>query len=392
MSGAEQNVPRGTFDGIALTQQLIRCRSVTPDNDGALEVVERALLPAGFLCRRLRFGSAASPSVDNLYARYGTSGPVLCFAGHTDVVPAGRNGAHPPFAAEIVNDILHGRGAVDMKGAIGAFCAAALEFIARGPFVGSIALLITGDEEGPAIHGTVKAAELLHAGGERWNAFLVGEPTNPERVGTTIKHGRRGSLSAVLTITGRQGHVAYPAQARNAAADLTRLLAALLAESWDEGTPDFPPTHLEITGIDAPQIAGNVIPGTASARFNLRFNPLHDAASLSARIQAVLRAAVTDADFDVQFSVGALPFLTPEHTPCIAQLREAVREITGITPVCSTDGGTSDARFLRLYAPTVEFGAVNATAHHSDEHISVHDLQTLQAVYTRFLEKFFRAE
>lgn len=380
-------------DPVALTRALLQCESVTPADAGALAVVERALAASGFTSHRLTFTAPDTPDIDNIYARRGTSGPNLCFAGHTDVVPVGDAQAWTaaPFAAEIRNGILYGRGAVDMKGAIACFIAAANRHIAANHEApGSISLLITGDEEGPSINGTAKVLDWLSARGEKLDACLVGEPSNPTALGDEIKIGRRGSMNGELVVHGKQGHAAYPAKADNPVPKLIRILDRLSAQRIDTGTADFEPSSLQVTVIDVPNTAINVIPAVARAKFNVRYNDLHSRASMEAwvRLQCEAAASTVDASYDLSFSGTGDVFLT-QPGPLVATLTGAVRAITGRTPVLTTGGGTSDARFIQAYCPVVEFGLVNATIHQVDECVPTADLEALTAIYQRFIADYF---
>lgn len=378
-------------DPVALTRALIRCPSVTPTDEGAIDALAAALKPLGFACMRFRFADPGATPVDNLYARLGTQGPNFCFAGHTDVVPPGDEAAWsaPPFEAAVRNGRLIGRGAVDMKGAIGAFVAAVADLLDRqGAPSGSISLLITGDEEGPAIHGTARVLPWLAQHGERLDACLVGEPTGGEAVGDTVKIGRRGSLNAALTVHGVQGHIAYPHQADNPANRLVCMLGALLAEPLDEGTEHFAPSSLQVSTIDVGNPATNVIPPSARAVFNIRFNDRHSAASLRQWIEATL--AGIGGRYDLDISVSGEPFLTAPG-PLTDLVATAVARVTGRAPALDTGGGTSDARFIKDYCPVVECGLLNRTAHQIDEHVALDDLSRLTDIYAAILEAFFTA-
>lgn len=383
-----------TTDPIELTQALIRCPSVTPQEGGALDFLQRVLEQAGFNCHRLVFSEPDTPDVDNLYARLGTDAPHLCFAGHTDVVPPGDEKAwsHPPFGGDVVDGRLYGRGAADMKGGVACFLAAALRYLRdrQNGCPGSISFLITGDEEGPALNGTRKVLEWLKARGERLDHCLLGEPSNPAALGEAIKIGRRGSLNGVLTISGKQGHVAYPDLAANPVPGLLAVLNRFLAEPLDEGNTHFTPSNLEVTSIDVGNKAENVIPASAAAMFNIRFNDHHTADSLKARLRDL--AGETLAKFDLshsfRFRVTGGCFLT-EPGPLVDALRDTIREETGRTPELSTGGGTSDARFIKDYCPVIEFGLINSTIHAVDEHVKVADLHQLTAIYERFIARYF---
>lgn len=377
-----------THDPIPLARQLIERPSITPVDAGALDVLQAALEAIGFSCRRLPF-----EDVDNLYARRGSASPCFMFAGHTDVVPPGDENAwtHPPFDPTEAEGQLWGRGAADMKGAIAAMVAAVESFLAQtGEPDGSIAFLITGDEEGKAINGTKKVLEALAADGETFDHCLVGEPTNPHTLGETIKSGRRGSLNCILTIRGRQGHVAYPERAENPIPPLLALLERLQARKLDDGHPPFQPSNLEVTSIDVGNPTTNVIPAEAQARFNIRFNIRHSGEELSRWIkdQAALIALDFDGDIDVDIHVTGEAFLTPagEFTTL---LQDCVENETGRRPALTTGGGTSDARFICNYGPVAEFGLVGATMHQVDERVSVEDVRSLTRIYTAILQQYF---
>jgi succinyl-diaminopimelate desuccinylase, proteobacterial clade len=383
-------------------QTLIRCPSVTPAEGGALSALQAMLEPLGFTVSRMIATEAGTPDIENLYARIGTDGPHLMFAGHTDVVPVGAEAdwSHPPFAAEIADGMMYGRGAVDMKGGIACFVAAVARIIAeKGPLPGSISLLITGDEEGPAVNGTIKLLEWAAARGERWDACLVGEPTNPEHLGDMIKIGRRGSLSGTITIHGVQGHAAYPHLADNPVRGIIRLTEALMYPPFDHGTDNFQPSNLEVTSIDVGNPATNVIPAKATASFNIRFNDTWTAETLQAEIERRLMAAAA-ADPHLRPGRGPVRYeLTwaerPSHVfltrddALIGSLSAAVRKVTGQNPQLSTTGGTSDARFIKDYCPVVEFGLVGQTMHMVDERVAVADLETLTRIYQTFIERWF---
>ena len=379
---------------VDIARDLIRCPSVTPDDAGAIGVVEEALRGGGFECRRLTFAEPGTAPIVNLYARAGSGRPHLCFAGHTDVVPPGDEARwrHPPFAARVEDGVLYGRGASDMKGGIAAFVAAALDYVqAKGDgFRGSISFLITGDEEGPSINGTPKVLAWMAENGERPDHALVGEPTNAKRLGEAIKIGRRGSLNGRLEVRGTQGHVAYPHLANNPAKGLIGALAALYAAPLDDGSEHFSPSNFEVTSIDVGNPATNVIPARASAMFNIRYNDRHSPASLQARVGAAVEKALADSglDFELRFEPPSHTFLT-EPGPLDQAVARAVREVTGLTPKLDTDGGTSDARFIKDLCPVVEFGLLNETIHKVDENVRLADLEQLTAIYRRFIDLYF---
>jgi succinyl-diaminopimelate desuccinylase len=377
-------------DPAMLAAELIRRPSVTPRDEGALEIAARTLEDIGFTCHRLTFGDKGADSIANLYARWGSGGPNLCFAGHTDVVPVGAadQWTFDPFAASIRDGVLCGRGAVDMKGAIAAFVAAAEGFLARrGPgFTGSISLLLTGDEEGAAINGTRKVLEWLARRGEAIDACVVGEPTSASDLGDMVKIGRRGSMTGRLTVDGVQGHVAYPHLADNAAHRLVALLAELTAHNLDDGSEHFQKSGLQVTTIDIGNPVSNVIPGAAHATFNIRFNDLWTSDRLKAWVKEMLDRI--DPNYRLAWEVSGESFVVPPGrvSDCLA---EAIREITGLTPELSTTGGTSDARFIQTYCPVAEFGLVGQTMHKVDERVDLADLARLTAIYGAFLDRFF---
>ena len=375
------------IDPVDLTRDLIRRASVTPADAGAMDIVQEALSELGFACRRMSFGG-----IENLYARLGTAGPNLCFAGHTDVVPVGDEAAwtSPPFAAEVADGVLIGRGAADMKSAIAAFIAAVARTLEQGPPAGSISLLITGDEEGVATHGTRAVVEALMAEGERIDHCIVGEPTSSAVLGDMAKIGRRGSINAAIAVEGRQGHVAYPDRAANPVPVLVRLLARLESRELDRGYEGFQPSNLEVTTIDVGNAATNVIPARATARLNIRFNPAHTGKALADWITGEAQAA--GAGFDgrvtVMPSISGEAFLTKPgaFTDLVAG---AIAETVAVTPDLSTTGGTSDARFIRAMCPVVEFGLVGATMHAVDERVAVADIEALSRIYQRIIERYF---
>jgi len=380
-------------DPIAIARDIIRCESVTPLEGGALALLENILRSIGFTVERPVFEADDTPPVENLFAKIGDGVPHFAFAGHTDVVPPGEATAwrHPPFSGAIEDGFLYGRGAVDMKGGIAAFIAAASRFLQqRSPPDGSISLLITGDEEGPAVNGTVKLLQWCAERGEAFDACIVGEPTNPNALGDMIKIGRRGSLSGTVTVTGKQGHVAYPHLADNPAPRLVRMLAALTDHQPDSGTEHFQATNLEVVSIDIGNPAWNVIPNSASARFNVRYNDTWSAETLKQWIESRVREGAGGSSFEVDYlpSVSDV-FLTKSDT-LIDTLSGAVEAETGRIPDLSTGGGTSDARFIKNYCPVVEFGLVGQTMHQVDERVAVDDLIVLSRIYESFLERYFR--
>jgi succinyl-diaminopimelate desuccinylase len=369
------------MDSLSLAQRLIRCPSVTPAQAGTLDVLSEVLTGLGFTCTRYPFGE-----VDNLHAKWGSGAPHLAFAGHVDVVPEGDSAgwSHPPYAANVQNDILYGRGVVDMKGAIAAFIAALAHVLPLKQ--GSISLLITADEEGEAVNGTAPLLKALHDYGERFDACLVGEPTSVERVGDTIKNGRRGSLTGDLLVRGKQGHVAYPDLADNPVPKLIKLASVLTALKLDNGLPDFLPSNLEVVNLEVGNPTANVIPAKASALFNVRFNPSYTSASLKQKIVEALDAV--GLSYELNWRRPNEPFLCPAG-PLVQAVMAAVNEVTGAAPTLSTSGGTSDARFIANYCPVVELGLRNASAHKVDEQAPVADLLTLEQIYAAALKRGF---
>ena len=380
------------LDTLDLARGLIRCPSVTPAEAGSLSLLEEVLSGLGFVCHRLPFAEDDSPEVDNLYARLGEAGPNLCFAGHTDVVPVGdpADWSVDPFAAELRDGCLYGRGAVDMKGSIAAFVAAVSAFLAEGGKPrGSLSLLITCDEEGVAINGTRKVLRWMREQGEELDACLVGEPTSNARLGDMVKIGRRGSLNAEVTVAGTQGHTAYPQLADNPVHHLTRMLAALVNEPLDEGNAHFPPSSLQITSVDVGNAATNVIPPKATARFNVRFNDLHSSQSIETWLRERLDGAIDRAQgagYEMAIRVSGESFLCPPG-PWSDLVSAAVAEVTEAAPELGTTGGTSDARFIKDHCAVAELGLLNATAHKVDEHVSLEDLAALTRIYRAVLDR-----
>jgi succinyl-diaminopimelate desuccinylase len=375
---------------LALARDLLRCPSVTPVEGGALDLLESMLTPMGFTCTRLPFGTGDA-RVDNLFARRGGDGPHFAFAGHTDVVPAGDKGrwTQDPFGGNVVDGKLYGRGAADMKGGIAAFVAAVAEFIKVAPAEGSISLVITGDEEGDAEFGTVKMVEWMAAHGQVPDFCLVGEPTNPAQLGDMIKNGRRGSLSCRLRVDGAQGHVAYPHLADNPITRLLAMLAPVNGTALDNGNVHFDPSTANITSIDTGNDAGNIIPASVTAQFNIRFNTEHDADGLIASLEE--HFASVGGVYQAAWKVSAHPFVTPVG-PHINRLCAAVESVTGRTPALSTSGGTSDARFITTICPVAEFGLVGKTMHQIDEHVEVGDIDRLAKIYEEILLRFFEVK
>src|SRR5215207_5634749 len=380
---------------LALAQALIRCPSVTPAEGGALAFLAQVLGDAGFEVHRPVFSAPGTPDIENLYARFGVGHPYLLFAGHTDVVPPGDEARwrHDPFGGIVENGALFGRGAVDMKGGLACMLAAALGFLHDRPdFSGSIGFLITGDEEGPAVNGTIKLLQWARARGERFDHCLLGEPTNPQNLGDMIKIGRRGSLTGHLVVHGKQGHVAYPHLALNPIRGIVRLLDALMREPLDGGSRHFDASNLEVTTVDVGNPTANVIAGEARATFNIRFNDRWTPESLEAELRRRLQAAAGNAvRYTATFEpTNAVAFLT-EPDAFVTTVADAIEAETGRRPALSTTGGTSDARFIKNYCPVVEFGLVGQTMHQVDERVAVADLDRLTAIYRRILAAYFAA-
>ena len=368
---------------VDLARQLIARRSVTPNDDGCQEILAARLAPLGFHLERLRFGQ-----VDNLWARRGSAAPVVCLAGHTDVVPAGplERWRSDPFTATQRDGLVYGRGAADMKTSLAAFVTAVERFVADHPaHRGSIALLITSDEEGAAVDGTVRVVEALKSRGEQLDYCIVGEPSSVQRLGDTIKNGRRGSLSGTLVVKGKQGHVAYPQLARNPVHLAAPVLAELAATRWDEGNEHFPATTWQISNINAGTGANNVIPGELTVLFNFRFGTASSMEGLKQRFEAVLTRH--GLEFELEWSLSGLPFVT-ERGRLVEALNAAVHAVAGIQPQLSTTGGTSDGRFIRdICREVVELGPVNGSIHQIDEHVALRDVETLSRIYQRTLEE-----
>lgn len=379
------------IDPVELARDLIRCPSVTPVDAGALDVLRRVLERIGFRCHRLKFSTPGTPDIENLYARFGRdAGPNFCFAGHTDVVPIGDASAWrvEPFGAELRDGRLYGRGAADMKGAIAAFVAAAARFIAQSndDMPGAVSLLITGDEEGPAVNGTKRVLEWLQDRDERLDVCIVGEPTNPDRLGEMVKIGRRGSMNVNLRVRGTQGHTAYPQLADNPIHRLMSMLTRIIERPMDGGSRHFQPSTLQVSTIDVGNPATNVIPAGARASFNIRFNDLHTSGS----IEEWLRREFDDVGgvYELQISVSGESFLTPPG-PLSEFVVRAVQRVLGQDPELSTTGGTSDARFIKAFCPVVEFGLTGSTMHKVDENVPVADIHALSEVYFAILQEYF---
>jgi succinyl-diaminopimelate desuccinylase len=381
-------------DALSIARDLVRCPSVTPADAGALGVLENILKSAGFETHRVTFGEPGTSDIDNLYARIGTEAPHLTFAGHTDVVPPGEpaNWSHPPFAGEIAEDTLYGRGAVDMKGAIACALAATLDHLAArgGEPKGSISFLITGDEESIAVNGTVKLLAWAGERGERFDHCILGEPSNAAAIGDTIKIGRRGSLNGTLIITGKQGHVAYPERADNPVRGLVALMTALMATPLDHGSAKFDASNLEFTSIDIGNPVVNLIPGEARARFNIRFNDHHSQTSLKMLIERRAAAAAHErVRWRIEWEPSNADSFVTKPGPFVDLVTAAIKQVTGNEPKLSTTGGTSDARFIKNYCPVLEFGLVGQTMHQVDERTALVDLTTLTAVYRAILDRYF---
>jgi len=385
-----------------ILRDLIQCPSITPQEGGALTYLQKRSEALGFRAERIIFSDDNTPDVDNLYSRLGTNGPHLMFAGHTDVVPIGNEDDWQlgPFSGDVKDGFLYGRGAVDMKGGIACFVAAVETYLEKhGRLNGSISLLITGDEEGPSINGTDKLLKWAKAKGETWDAAIVGEPSNPNSIGDVIKNGRRGSFSGRLTVKGIQGHAAYPHLAENPVNGMMDLLGALLEEPFDKGTDQFQPTNLEVTSVDVGNPATNVIAASATAGFNIRFNDHWDGDTLKAEIMRrfeegskashLRKGKEAPVEFSIEWLGRVSPVFLTKDDRLIKTLSGAIDAVTGKTPELSTGGGTSDARFIKDYCPVVEFGLVGQTMHQVNERTALGDLDTLTAIYLKFLEDYF---
>jgi succinyl-diaminopimelate desuccinylase len=376
-------------DSAALTARLVQCASVTPVNDGALEVVEDVLKGAGFDCTRVDRGG-----VSNLFARWGGKGNTKSFGfnGHTDVVPVGDEAAWsmPPFGAQIKDGVMYGRGTTDMKSGVAAFVAAAVDFVQTTPPDGSVVITITGDEEGDAVDGTTALLDYMAKQGERMDVCLVGEPTCPDTMGQMMKIGRRGSMTAWFTVTGTQGHSAYPHRANNPLPAMVNLMDKLASHELDQGTDHFDPSTLAIVTVDTGNPATNVIPAQCRAAVNIRFNDIHSGDSLSLWLEAQV-AHVRDTygiDIEMRIKVSGESFITPPGT--LSELvSKSVEAETGVKPELSTTGGTSDARFIKGHCPVVEFGLVGQSMHQVDEHVRVDHIHQLKAIYERILQDYF---
>jgi len=379
-----------TPDAATLLTDLIKCPSITPNEAGAHAYLEKLFCDAGFHVERMTFSAPDTPDVENLFASIGSGKPHLAFNGHTDVVPPGDEASwtYPPFGAECVDGIMYGRGAVDMKGGIACFVAATLDYLAnKGTLPGTLSFLITSDEEGIAINGSAKLVKWTQDQGHRFDAALVGEPSSVKKLGDTIKAGRRGSLSFGIKVTGKQGHVGYPHQADNPITGLVRLLNRLVEISFDDANENFERSNLEITSVDVGNPVINIIPASASAHFNLRFNDNWTLETIEKLVRDALDSVGTAYDL-TPAPLAADSFLSRSDV-LLAPLSEAITEITGIKPELSTGGGTSDARFLKDYCPVVEFGPVGDTLHQVDERVPLADLERLTVIYRLFLDHFY---
>jgi succinyl-diaminopimelate desuccinylase len=383
-----------TADALSIARDLLRCRSVTPADDGALGVLEALLKNAGFDTHRVTFSEPGAADIDNLYARIGTAAPHITFAGHTDVVPPGDDTAwsHGAFAGDVTDGFLYGRGAVDMKGGIACSVAAALDYLAAhdGKPTGSISFLITGDEEDVAVNGTVKLLQWVAARGETFDHCVLGEPSNVEAMGDTIKIGRRGSQSGTLIVDGVQGHVAYPHCAQNPVPDIAQLIVTLSQNPLDTGNARFQASNLEFTSVDVGNTASNVIPGQARAKFNIRYNDEHTQDSLRSLIEKRLSDACGNRiKARITWEPSNAGSFVTKPGPFTEIVIDAIRSVTGRTPDLNTGGGTSDARFITHYCPVIEFGLVGQTMHQIDERTPVADLETLTAIYRGILDRYF---
>ena len=381
-------------DALSIARDLVRCPSVTPAEAGALGVLEKILKDAGFEVHRLTFGEPGTADVENLYARIGTSSPHITFAGHTDVVPPGDESAwtHGAFSGDVEDGLLYGRGAVDMKGGIACGVAAVLQYLADhgGKPKGSISFLITGDEEDISVNGTVKLLQWAAARGERFDHCVLGEPSNVETLGDCIKIGRRGSQSGTLYVEGIQGHVAYPHRAANPVPDMARLIVALSDEALDHGSAQFQPSNLEFTSVDVGNPASNVIPASARAKFNIRFNDLHTQATLRELVeQRLAKAAGNRIRARIVWEPSNSNVFVTRPGAFTDLAVAAIEEVTGRKPELSTSGGTSDARFIASYCPVIEFGLVGQTMHKIDERTPVADLEKLTQIYRGILDRYF---
>jgi len=382
-------------DAVKIARELIRCQSITPEQGGALDVIERLLSAAGFSCHRLQFSDSDTPDVENLFARIGESKPHLSFAGHVDVVPPGDETlwTHPPFSGEVSAGKLHGRGAADMKGGIACFVAAVLDYLSQNAheLSGSLSFIITADEEGPALNGTRKLLKWMSDRNITPDFCVLGEPTNETTVGQMIKIGRRGSLNGTLTVRGKQGHVAYQELALNPIPGLLSALNDLNSTELDNGTAHFSPSNLEITTVDVGNLVENIIPSKATAKFNIWFNDAHSSSSLSKLIHERVQNSLAGftSDYELSFRISGESFLT-KPGPMTEIFSAAVTNQTGLKPEYSTSGGTSDARFIKDLCPVIEFGLCNQTIHQIDEHVLLEDIEKLKNIYLTFVRAFLK--
>jgi succinyl-diaminopimelate desuccinylase len=383
------------FDPVELTRDLIRCESVTPHEGGALDYVQARLTELGFRCWRKLFTEPGTPDVDNLYARLGDGPRHLAFAGHTDVVPPGDLSlwSHPPFAGKKTDGAIYGRGASDMKGAIAAFMSAVAGYLEKTklPATASVSLIITGDEEGPSVNGTEKLLQWMQSENHIPSLCIVGEPTNPRRLGEMLKIGRRGYVNGAITVKGKSGHTAYAHLAKNPIPAMAKVITAFNTLVLDKGNASFQPSNFEWTTVDVGNTADNVVPGAAKAQFNIRFNNEHTRNSLYEKYRNLLTATLEGAGVEAEITMdrGAEAFMT-EPSADVELFEKTVRAVTGETPERSTTGGTSDARFIRTYAPVFEFGLTNATIHQIDEQATCADIENLSAIYNKFIEAYLK--
>jgi succinyl-diaminopimelate desuccinylase len=380
-------------DPIAIARELIRCPSVTPEEGGAIAYLQRVLSEAGFDVHRLMFTQPGYDNIENLYARVGTGAPHFVFAGHTDVVPPGEVSlwSYAPFAGEVSEEVLFGRGAVDMKGALACALAATFDYLSThdGRPKGSISFLITGDEEGVAVNGTVKLLKWAADRGEKFDHCLLGEPSNPNALSDMIKIGRRGSLNGTLVVTGTQGHVAYPQLSDNPVRGIVALLSALMSAPLDDGSTHFDPSNLEFTSIDVGNKTVNVIPSEARARFNIRYNDRHTQDEVKALIEQRTKAAAGAIRWRIEWEPSNADVFLTRPGPFVDLVAATIKEVIGRQPELSTSGGTSDARFIKDYGPVIEFGLANQTMHKVDERVPAADLVALTAIYRRILDRYF---
>jgi len=381
------------MNSIELTKSLISCPSITPENEGVLDILQEELSNNGFNCKRYKFTEEGTADVDNLFAKYGNDEPHFCFGGHTDVVPVGEQNAwlSNPFEPTEKDGKLYGRGASDMKSAISAFVCAVVDFTKNNKFKGSVSLLITNDEEGPAINGTKKVLEEIYKNGEKINSCLVGEPTCPSKLGEMIKIGRRGSLMAKFDVFGKQGHVAYPQWTLNPINPLTKIINDIISLKLDEGSDDFPPSNIEIVKISSSDGATNVVPHSASSQLNIRYNVSHTAVSLKKKLDDIVKEHTEGTNYQInaEYYETAEPFLTKKGK-FTEIIKKSVNEITGLDAEFSTTGGTSDARFFKDYCEVAEFGLIGETAHQVNENVSIEDIDKLENIYKNILINYFK--